>query len=42
MLANKGYESDDVRTSLLFKGILRVISPKANHKLAIARDFRAY
>jgi transposase len=42
MLADKGYDSDDVRTSLLLKGILPVIPPKANRKEAIACDFRAY
>ena len=42
MLADKGYDSDDVRTSLLLKGILPVIPPKANRKEAIACDYRAY
>ena len=42
MLADKGYDSDDVRTSLLLKGILPVIPPKANRKEPIACDFRAY
>lgn len=37
MLADKGYDSDDVRTSLL-----PVIVPKANRKQAIDCDFRAY
>lgn len=41
MLADKGYDSDDVRASLLLKGILPVIPPKANRKEAIACDFRA-
>ena len=38
MLADKGYDSDDVRASLLLKGILPVIPPKANRKDAIACD----
>lgn len=42
MLADKGYDSDEVRTSLLLKGILPVIPPKANRKQAINCDFRAY
>jgi transposase len=42
MLADKGYDSDDVRASLLLKGILPVIPPKANRKQPITCDFRAY
>jgi len=42
MLADKGYDSDDVRSSLLLNGILPVIPPKANRKEPIACDFRAY
>ena len=42
MLADKGYDSDDVRTRLLLKGILPVIPPKANRKEPIACDFTAY
>lgn len=42
MLADKGYDSDDVRSSLLLKGIVPVIPPKANRKEPIACDFRAY
>ena len=42
MLADKGYDSDEVRASLLLKGILPVIPPKANRKEPIACDFRAY
>ena len=42
MLANKGYDSDNVRTRLLLKGILPVIPPKANRKEPIACDFTAY
>lgn len=41
MLADKGYDSDDVRANLLLKGILPVIPPKANRKEPIACDFRA-
>ena len=42
MLADKGYDSDDVRASLLLGGILPVIPPKANRKEPIACDFHAY
>jgi transposase len=42
MLADKGYDGDNVRTSLLMKGILPVIPPRANRKETIACDFRAY
>jgi len=42
MLADKGYDSHEVRASLLIKGILPVIPPKANRKEPIACDFRAY
>ena len=42
MLADKGYDSDDVRGALLLKGILRVIPPRANRKQPIDRDFGAY
>lgn len=42
MLADKGYDSDDVRANLLLKGIVPVIPPKANRKEQIACDFRAY
>jgi len=42
MLADKGYDSDEVRCSLLLKGILPVIPPKANRKQPIACDFLAY
>ena len=41
MLADKGYDGDDVRASLLLKGILPIIPPKANRKEAFACDFRA-
>jgi transposase len=42
MLADKGYDGDDVRASLLMKGIMPVIPPKANRKQPIACDFDAY
>ena len=42
MLADKGYASDDVRTSPLLKRILPIVPPKANRKQAIDRDFHAY
>ena len=42
MLADKGYDGDDVRSGLLMKGILPVIPPRANRKEPIACDFRAY
>jgi transposase len=42
MLADKGYDSDDVRAALLMKGILPVIPPKSNRRELIACDFRAY
>jgi hypothetical protein len=42
MLAEKGYDGDDVHSSLLVHGILPVIPPKANRKEPIACDFKAY
>ena len=42
MIADKGYDGDEVRTGLLMRGILPVIPPKANRKEPIACDFRAY
>src|SRR5277367_6311332 len=42
MLADKGYDSDDVRSGLLVKGILPVIPPKANRKFPIECDFQSY
>ncbi len=42
MLADKGYDGDDVRAALLMKGILPVIPPRANRKETIACDFKAY
>ena len=42
MLADKGYDGDEVRTALLLRGILPVIPSKANRKKPVACDFRAY
>jgi transposase len=42
MLADKGYDGDDVRSSLLMHGILPVIPPKANRKEPIGCGFKAY
>ena len=42
MLADKGYDGDEVRTKLLMKRILPVIPSKANRKEPIACDFHAY
>jgi transposase len=42
MLADKGYDGDEVRQSLLLRGILPVIPPKANRKEPIACDFKSY
>ncbi len=42
MLADKGYDGDDVRGSLLIKGILPVIPPRANRKDPAACDLHAY
>nr|WP_246725554.1 transposase [Beijerinckia sp. L45] len=43
MLADKGYDGDDVRAALLMNGILPIIPPKANRKnrpLATSDDTR--
>ncbi len=42
MLADKGFDSDDVRSALLMKGIGPVIPPKTNRKDPPACDFKAY
>ena len=42
MLADKGYDGDDVRSSLLMHGILPVIPPKVNRKELIGCDFKVY
>ena len=41
-LADKGYDGDAVRQTLLLAGICPVIPPKSNRKEKIACDFRAY
>jgi transposase len=41
-LADKGYDADDVRSSLMMRGIQPVIPPKANRKNPPACDFKAY
>ena len=42
MLADKGYYGVEVRQSLLLKGVMPVIPPKANRKNPPACDYRAY
>ncbi|MGF1619737.1 MAG: transposase [Rhodomicrobiaceae bacterium] len=42
MLADKGFDSDDVRSALLMIGIGPVIPPKTNRKDPPACDFKAY
>ena len=42
LLADKGYDGDAVRASLLMRGILPIIPPKANRREPIACDFRRY
>lgn len=42
LLADKGYDGDAVRQSLLLAGISPVIPPKSNRKEPIPCDFRAY
>lgn len=42
MLADKGYDGDDVRSALLMQNILPVTQPKANRKEPIYCDFKAY
>jgi transposase len=42
MLADKGYDGDDVRSALLMRNILPVIPPKANRKESIGCDFKVY
>ncbi|MEW4457846.1 transposase [Roseibium algicola] len=41
-LADKGYDGDAVRQSLLLAGICPVIPPKSNPRELIHCDFRAY
>ncbi len=42
LLADKGYDGDAVREDLLWRGILPVITPKANRREPAACDFRRY
>lgn len=42
LLADRGYDGDAVREALLIRGILPVIPPKANRKIAIPCDFSRY
>ncbi|USJ27575.1 transposase (plasmid) [Ensifer adhaerens] len=42
LLADKGYDGDGVRQSLLTRGILPVTPPKSNRREPIACDFRQY
>jgi transposase len=42
MLADKGYDGDDVRSRLLMKGILPIIPSKSNRKQSIECDFKRY
>lgn len=42
LLADKGYDSDGVRESLLWRGILPIIPPKANRREPVVCDFRRY
>lgn len=42
MLADKGFDGDDVRSSLLLKGILPVIPPRANRVDPPDCNFKAY
>jgi len=42
MLADKGYDGDEVRQSLLMRGVMPVIPPKANRRTPAACDFRQY
>ena len=42
MLADKGFDGDDVRSSLLMRAILPVIPPRANRRDPPSCDFKAY
>jgi transposase len=42
MLADKGYDGDSVRLTLLMKGIVPVIPPKSNRRFPVRCDFNAY
>ena len=42
MLADRGYDGDAVRETLLMRGILPIIPPKANRREPIHCDYRRY
>ena len=42
LLADKGYDGDAVREDLLWRGILLIIPPKANHRELLACAFQRY
>lgn len=42
LLADKGYDSDRFRETLLMRGILPIIPPKANRKAPEHPDYRRY
>ncbi len=42
MLADKGYDGDDVRQNLLIHGILPVIPSRANRREPIPHDVESY
>ena len=42
LLADKGYDGDAVRSSLLMRGILPIIPPKSNRREPITCDYRRY
>ena len=42
LLADKGYDGDTVRSSLLIRGILPIIPPKSNRREPVTCDFRRY
>lgn len=42
MLADKGYDEDRFRESLLIRGILAIIPPRSNRKVPEHPDYRRY
>ena len=42
LLADKGYDGDTVRSSLLIRGILPIIPSKSNRREPVTCDFRRY